>query len=258
MAATRLDETFSERGPWPSGGTGRAAWWKQSSYVSASRAGRRANLAFVCNPSAKHAMRFLDFEGRESYDHRMMLRAWLAIVVLATSVGSVQAQSLADVARTEAARRKTTETPSKVYTNDDLRSDFTKPAAPAPAASTDAAPSTEASADAGGAKPAAAGAAAGAQVKDQAYWSERLAEARSKLERSQSFAQALQNRVDMLWTDFVNRGDPVQQRAIEQERNKALAELERLKKEIDENQKAVTAVEDEARRAGVPAGWLRP
>jgi SMC interacting uncharacterized protein involved in chromosome segregation len=92
---------------------------------------------------------------------------------------------------------------------------------------------------------------------DQAYWSGRMAEARSKVERSQAFAQALQNRIDMLWTDFVNRGDPVQQRAIEQDRNKALAELERLKKEIEDNRKAVAAVQDEARRAGVPAGWLR-
>ena len=70
-------------------------------------------------------------------------------------------------------------------------------------------------------------------------------------------AQALQNRIDMLWTDFVNRGDPVQQRAIEQERNKALAELDALKKEIDEQTKAVAGIEVEARRAGVPAGWLR-
>ena len=61
----------------------------------------------------------------------------------------------------------------------------------------------------------------------------------------------------MLWTDFVNRGDPVQQRAIEQDRNKALAELDALKKEIDENTRAISDLEDEARRAGVPAGWLR-
>jgi hypothetical protein len=202
-------------------------------------------------------MRFLDFEGRESYDQHMMLRALLAIVALTTGAAWVQAQSLADVARTEAGRRKTVDAPAKVYTNDDLRSDFTRPAAPAPAASPDAAPSPAAAADPGGAKPPAAGAAAGGEVKDQAYWSGRLADARSKVERSQAFAQALQNRIDMLWTDFVNRGDPVQQRAIEQERNKALAELERLKKEIDENQKAVAAVEGEARRAGVPAGWLR-
>jgi hypothetical protein len=204
-------------------------------------------------------MRFLDFEGRESYDQRMMLRALLAIVALTTGAAWVQAQSLADVARTETARRKTVDAPGKVYTNDDLRSDFTRPEAPAPApaAAPGAAPSPAAAADTGGAKPPAAGAAAGGEVKDQAYWSGRLADARSKVERSQAFAQALQNRIDMLWTDFVNRGDPVQQRAIEQERNKALAELERLKKEIDDNQKAVAAVEDEARRAGVPAGWLR-
>jgi hypothetical protein len=208
-------------------------------------------------------MRFLDFEGCESYDQRMMLRALLAIVVLATSVGSVRAQSLADVARTEAARRKAVAAPSQVYTNENLRSDFTTPEAAPPAASPGA-PSTAAAADAGDAKPAAADAggakpvAAAGQAKDQAYWSGRLADARSKLERSQAFAQALQNRIDMLWTDFVNRGDPVQQRAIEQDRNKALAELEHLKKEIDDNQKALAAVEDEARRAGVPPGWLRP
>jgi hypothetical protein len=218
----------------------------------------------VCNPSAKYAMRFLDFEGCESYDQHMVFRALLAIVVLATSVGSARAQSLADVARTEAARRKEVAAPSKVYTNDNLRSDFTTPEAAPPAASPGSAPTTAAAADAGDAKPAAGdpgGAkpvAAAGQAKDQAYWSGRLADARGKLERSQAFAQALQNRIDMLWTDFVNRGDPVQQRAIEQDRNKALAELERLKKEIDENQKAVAAVEDEARRAGVPPGWLRP
>jgi hypothetical protein len=209
-------------------------------------------------------MRFLDFEGCESYDQRMVFRALLAIVVLATSVGSGRAQSLADVARTEAARRKEVAAPSTVYTNDNLRSDFTTPEAAPPSAPPGSAPTTAAAADAGDAKPAAAdpgGAkpvAAAGPAKDQAYWTGRLADARGKLERSQAFAQALQNRIDMLWTDFVNRGDPVQQRAIEQDRNKALAELERLKKEIDENQKAVAAVEDEARRAGVPPGWLRP
>jgi len=205
-------------------------------------------------------MHFLDFAPPESYDPVMMLRVLLAIVTLIAGAGWVQAQSLAELAKTEAARRKTVDAPSKVYTNDDLHSDFTKatpspatPAAAAPAATTPAAgaaPATSAGAP-------AQGAAAGGEVRDQAYWSGRMADARSKVERSQAFAQALQNRVDMLWTDFVNRGDPVQQRTIEQERNKAIAELERLKKEIDENQKAVAAVEDEARRAGVPAGWLR-
>ena len=71
-------------------------------------------------------MRFLDFTTPEAYDRSMMSRALLAIL-LVTGAGWAQAQSLADVARTEAARRKTVDAPAKVYTNDDLRSDFTKP-----------------------------------------------------------------------------------------------------------------------------------
>jgi hypothetical protein len=189
----------------------------------------------------------------------MILRTFLAIVILAVGAGWVQAQSLAELARTEAARRQTVDAPAKVYTNDDLRQDFSRgtpqPSTSAPA---DAAAPVEPGAEPASAAAAPApGAPGAAGARGQEYWAGRMADARSKVERSQAFAQALQNRIDMLWTDFVNRGDPVQQRAIEQERNKALAELDRLKKEIDDNQKAVVAVQDEARRAGVPAGWVR-
>lgn len=213
-------------------------------------------------------MRFLDFAAPEAYDSAMMPRALLAIVLVMAGAGWVQAQTLADLARTEAARRKASDAPAKVYTNDDLRPDPNRPVSPPaasapaadqPLAGQPAASQSAATAPSAPAAPAAEGApAAGGAVRDQAYWSTRLSEARAKVERSQAFAQALQNRIDMLWTDFVNRGDPVQQRAIEQERNKALAELERLKKEIEDNQKAVAALQDEARREGVPAGWLRP
>jgi len=78
------------------------------------------------------------------------------------------------------------------------------------------------------------------------------------VERSRAFASALQNRIDMLWTDFVNRDNPVERAGIEQERTKALAELERVKQEIEDQTKAIAAIEEEARREGVPAGWLRP
>ena len=69
---------------------------------------------------------------------------------------------------------------------------------------------------------------------------------------------SLQSRINALTTDFVNRDDPAQRAKIEADRKAALAELERVKKELDEQTKAITAIEDEARRAGVPAGWLRP
>ena len=59
-------------------------------------------------------------------------------------------------------------------------------------------------------------------------------------------------------TDFVNRDDPAQRAKLEADRKTALAELERVKKELETQTKGIAAIEEEARRAGVPAGWLRP
>lgn len=191
----------------------------------------------------------------------MTPHAWLACALLLSSAGWVQAQTLAEIARAEEARRKTVEKPAKVYTNDDLRPDFTKPTPPTPPppAGTEpgAAPAGETPAAGAPTAPEPGAAVEGGQ-RDQAYWSNRIGQARSQLERSRAFATALQNRVDMLWTDFVNRDDPAQRAVIERDRLSALAELERLKKEIEDHTKAIAEIEEEARRAGVPPGWLRP
>jgi ATP-dependent exoDNAse (exonuclease V) alpha subunit len=77
------------------------------------------------------------------------------------------------------------------------------------------------------------------------------------LSRAQVFGEALQSRINALTTDFVNRDDPSQRNAIAAERQKALAELDRVKQEIVDHQKAISTIQDEARRAGVPAGWVR-
>ena len=95
-------------------------------------------------------------------------------------------------------------------------------------------------------------------MKDQAYWQGRISKARTDLTRTQMFADSLQTKINSLRTDFTNRDNRVEREKIQQELNTALAELERLKKELDTQQKAITAIEDEARRANVPSGWLRP
>lgn len=94
-------------------------------------------------------------------------------------------------------------------------------------------------------------------MRDEAYWRRRITEARAALERSQIFADALQSRINALTTDFVNRDDPAQRAQIELERQRAIAELERVKKEIAEHTQAIADIEEEARKAGVPPGWLR-
>ena len=78
-----------------------------------------------------------------------------------------------------------------------------------------------------------------------------------QLDRDRLYAEALQSRINALTTDFTARDDPAQRALIGQDRDKAVAELDRLKKVIQDDKDAVTAVEEEARHAGVPPGWLR-
>ena len=203
--------------------------------------------------------------------------AILSCVVAGTAVLSAQ---LGDVARKEAERRKGVKTAGKTYTNDTL------PAAPLPSSApaapsssttdksaadktTDKAATDKAGTDKGSTDKAATDAAGtdkpaqqvsadpAERKKEEAQWRERVKGERDALERSRSFAEALQSRINALNTDFVNRDDPQQRTKVAADRDKALADLETAKKEIDKHTKAITQIQDEARRAGAPAGWVR-
>jgi len=185
----------------------------------------------------------------------------LASILIGPAVAAVEGQApaaptLVDVAKAEEARRKGVRKPAKVYTNGNLKGDNRSAAPPAPATpATPAPPSTTVPAVnlPGGTVPAAKPAA-----RDQAFWSGRMIAAQTALERSRLFAESLQSRINALTTDFVNRDDPAQRAKIETDRKAALAELDRVRKEMETQQKEIAAIEDEARRAGVPSGWLRP
>jgi hypothetical protein len=189
----------------------------------------------------------------------------MRILTLVTVLGLVAGagvplygQSLADVAKKEEDRRKRVQDSGKVFTNKDL-----KPVAPAPAAPAAASPSADAAGDAkASTAPATAEKTdekteAKGDAKDRAYWFGRMQGLREQLDRDRIFAEALQSRINALTADFAARDDPAQRSQIGAAREKALAELERLKISIDEGTKAIAALEEEARRAGVPPGWLR-
>ena len=93
--------------------------------------------------------------------------------------------------------------------------------------------------------------------KDEAYWKQRMQTERDAADRARAFAEALQSRINALTTDFTNRDDPAQRNKLAADRQKALAELDRVKKEIEDHAKAIGNIQDEARRAGAPAGWVR-
>jgi hypothetical protein len=185
----------------------------------------------------------------------------IAVPVLASTQSSAASTSkpLAEVAKEEEARRKSVRRPARVYTNGDLRPDFGRPAPPAAAAKvTPDAPGNTSPSSPANASPSAPAGAAPPVAKDEAYWSGRMKELQSQLSRTQMFADALQSRINGLRTEFVNRDDPAQRDRIQADRNAALAELERVKKELEATTKAIADLQEEARKAGVPPGWLRP
>jgi hypothetical protein len=174
--------------------------------------------------------------------------------VLLLTATIARAQSLADVARKEEDRRKTVNAPAKVYTNDDLK----KYPQTTPPPGEAAAPAPEATG-----KPAAAAPDAQAPAdqqsppKDEAYWKQRVTEAQAQLERHQEYLLAVQSRINALTAEFYARDDPAQRGQLWSDRTKVLNELESLKKQVADDTKAIADIQEEARRAGVPPGWLR-
>lgn len=179
---------------------------------------------------------------------------FIAIAVVALSGSLAQAQSLGQIAAQEEARRKAITSSGKVYTNESLRPDGTE-AVPAAAPATTGTPDDSKGADS--AKTPAAGAAAEDSKKDEKYWRKRLADERDQLSRAQTFVEALQSRINGLSADYASHDDPFQRNKIGADRQKALAELDRVRKEIDAHTKAIADIQEEGRKAGAPAAWLR-
>ena len=189
--------------------------------------------------------------------------AWSLVAVFLLGGTLARAQSLADMAKKEEDRRKATKGPSKVYTNDDLKKYPTPPPTPegqtpAPAAGTPGTPAPGEPNAADAAKPADPSKAAPVEdKKDEAYWKGLITAARTKLERDESYKEALQTRINSLTNDFYARDDPAQRAVIETQRNKALSEMDRLKQEIADGKANIAKIQEDARKEGVPPGWLR-
>ncbi|MFL6280509.1 MAG: hypothetical protein ACJ731_10390 [Vicinamibacterales bacterium] len=169
------------------------------------------------------------------------------LLCLRTGVALAQTPSLVELAQKEQERRKTLKgTAAKVYSDKDLpKSGTPAVASSAPATAPTVIPDE---------KPAEA---KSAEQKDEASWRARITQAREAQRRAEMFAQALQSRINGLTTDVVNRDDPYQRAKLADDRQKALAELQRVTGEIEQAKKDIADIEEEARKAGVPPGWLR-
>ncbi len=186
---------------------------------------------------------------RFSILRRIVVAALSFAAGLGVGVKIAQAQTpgLGELAKQEQERRKGQKTPSKVYTKKDLPPG---PSAPPPA--TASSPATTPSDETKQPEKKT-----GEEEKDETWWKNRINQVREEQRRNEMFAEALQTRINALSTDFVNRDDPFQRAKIGEDRDKAIAELGRVKADIDKAKKQIEDIEEEARKGGVPPGWLR-
>jgi len=182
----------------------------------------------------------------------------LAGVMVALAIPA-SAQSLGELAKKEQERRKALPAAKKVYTDDDLK----KIAAASgistddPARPADAPKPADGTAPAKNGDPAKADKDKGDTAMGETQWRAKMTAARDSLRRNEMFAEALQSRINGLTADFTARDDPYQRAQIADQRQKALAELDQVKKDIDGSKKAISDIEEDARRANVPPGWIR-
>jgi hypothetical protein len=193
----------------------------------------------------------------------MKLSSGLLAVVLLTIAVPVAAQSLGELAKKERERRKTVPPAAKTYTNDDLKQ---SPAPPPAAGGDPSKPGDTAKKADDPAKPGdpvtpvdpKAGPPKGADEKAQeAFWRNRMTTAREEQRRNEVFRDALQTKIDLLAAGYSLVADPFQRETLISERQKQIAELARVTGEIEKSVKQIADIEDEARRTGVPPGWLR-
>lgn len=169
------------------------------------------------------------------------------------------AASLADAARREALRRELSPRSVRSLTDRDAANLPPRPLPTLPVSPTDVVP-VAGSSDAP--PPARAGTSATSEaetreVHDETWWRNRMTAAEAALERDELLRDALQSRINVLTTESAARDDPAQRARMNQERTKVLTELEATAARIKSDRAAIEQVRDDARRQGVPPGWIR-
>ena len=194
---------------------------------------------------------------------------WTTIFVLVALQSGISAQSLADVATAEAARRKTVKSTGKVYTNESLGEAPATSPAPSSAKATEGTPAdakategTPADAKATEGKPADAAAKPEEKKaidpeKTEKFWKDRAATIQQSLSRNKLLLEALQTQVNGMNAEFMNTDDPGQRDLLQARLQRATGELQRVQQDVDKQTKAAIDLQEEARKAGVPAGWVR-
>jgi DNA repair exonuclease SbcCD ATPase subunit len=162
-----------------------------------------------------------------------------------------QHDALAEAARKAREQKKNLPKAAKVYDNDNI------PRSPgAVSVVGEASKKSEAGAPSKKSEAATLTKEEKAEKKDEAYWRARFAKARVKLKKDQDELEVLQRELGQLQVQYYP--DPMkalQQQYSQADINKQRAKIDAKQKDIQQDQQAISDLEDELRRSGGDPGW---
>ncbi len=93
--------------------------------------------------------------------------------------------------------------------------------------------------------------------KKREWWISRKRKLEEKIASLKRKIQELQQKVNSLSTNFLIEQRPIAQQKVKSALEKAKGQLEAAKRELAQAKKALDKLYEEARKAGIPPGWLR-
>ena len=180
------------------------------------------------------------------------LRLGLLALILSGAVGALAAQGPEKTP--EPGKEKKKSPPGTVFTNDDLAkygSGETEKAKASPKPGPANAP--------GGRDAGSAPYDETARRLQEKQWRSRAANQRAAIAKAEKKVAALQAKVDGLSSGLAPQpiGDPNMLATLENEKQKAIQDLQGAKAELADARKGMDDLEELARRKSIPPGWLR-
>jgi hypothetical protein len=175
------------------------------------------------------------------------------VLAHAQAAGTAQSGSSLTEAARKAREQEKNRPPAKVYTNEDianLKGSVSVVGAPTPTAPPEGtAPAAPA---------AAAKAAAKPEVKDEAYWRAKFADARRKLADDTKEADILQREYNLKEQQFYsNPNVALREQYSRADLNKTSGEINAKKADVEKDKQAISTLEDQLRESGGDSGWAR-
>ena len=174
------------------------------------------------------------------------------ILLFMSCVNLAIGSQVADVAKKEKERRNKIIAPGKVFTNADIaafkakQGDTSSNVAEGTESSDDNPPDYDVSLPPDSHSP-----------ENEKYWKDRMQQATDHLQQLQSKADDLQKTISGLMLNVTNYDGVVAGPQLNAQLGEMKDQLESTKEEIKSANQAIEDLQEEARKAGVPPGWMR-